>query len=321
MTRGGLYIRLNRFYSALILIILIVNFASRYIIFISILLILLPLLILTERKISTAIHSLMQSSSYFTNTPNWIWIYAIILISASIIGFIILHKLKGALDMTFPVRYLFSLILSTLIFLICAALKCIVLLSGLISVKMMKRGFFGIMQRLFIIIRAIALIPLWMPYFAMCLIPDQPVAPINSTVNASEFSVAPMNQTMIFGIHEIMSCQKNFPTLAYLLAKSFLQLWLLFDFAFSIDDYAKNKRAFLRSITDEKEIAYDCVICTCPPEEPVALKCNHIFCKKCIARWMAENSTCPICRTPTIELKLIEFYDGKMPMSVIFLGF
>jgi hypothetical protein len=44
-------------------------------------------------------------------------------------------------------------------------------------------------------------------------------------------------------------------------------------------------------------ITEDCSICfTELNENPVKLKCNHIFHKDCISQWVKSSATCPICR-------------------------
>ena len=39
-----------------------------------------------------------------------------------------------------------------------------------------------------------------------------------------------------------------------------------------------------------------CLICTRDGKPMYKLKCNHVFCKSCIRRWLTENPTCPVCR-------------------------
>lgn len=42
----------------------------------------------------------------------------------------------------------------------------------------------------------------------------------------------------------------------------------------------------------------NCAICMENKKMNVKLKCNHIFCKTCIKKWLTEKSnTCPNCRT------------------------
>lgn len=42
----------------------------------------------------------------------------------------------------------------------------------------------------------------------------------------------------------------------------------------------------------------NCAICLENKKSNIKLKCNHIFCKGCIKKWLTEKSnTCPNCRT------------------------
>ncbi|KAF9692423.1 hypothetical protein EKO04_009658 [Ascochyta lentis] len=56
----------------------------------------------------------------------------------------------------------------------------------------------------------------------------------------------------------------------------------------------------------------DCLICTqqfCDSdgcdneahEEPVCLPCGHFFGSKCVATWLAEKNSCPMCRAQISE--------------------
>lgn len=47
-----------------------------------------------------------------------------------------------------------------------------------------------------------------------------------------------------------------------------------------------------------------CAICLTSPDEPIALRCQHEFCRNCIQHWYRPgasaraNKTCPVCRAP-----------------------
>ena len=102
--------------------------------------------------------------------------------------------------------------------------------------------------------------------------------------------------------------------------KGVLFLWLLWDFGFSIRDYSLNEKEILNPVTDIKDDT-PCVICFQLPNNPVALKCNHCFCRQCVSRWLKENNTCPICRRIAVEHKDIDFSDGYMPEFILFSPF
>ncbi|CAM9611054.1 unnamed protein product [Pylaiella littoralis] len=40
----------------------------------------------------------------------------------------------------------------------------------------------------------------------------------------------------------------------------------------------------------------DCSICYDRMERPLILPCNHIFCGECVAEWLEQERTCPLCR-------------------------
>lgn len=40
----------------------------------------------------------------------------------------------------------------------------------------------------------------------------------------------------------------------------------------------------------------DCPICLNDIKDIFTLKCNHVFCKECINKWLKVSSICPLCR-------------------------
>ncbi|CAM9343245.1 unnamed protein product [Ectocarpus sp. 12 AP-2014] len=65
----------------------------------------------------------------------------------------------------------------------------------------------------------------------------------------------------------------------------------------------------------------ECPICQCllPGEERGILRCNHVFCFKCIHKWTKTESACPVCRvkvrsiTKTLSLREIEQFNVRTP--------
>uniref|UniRef100_H2QAB6 Ring finger protein 151 n=2 Tax=Pan troglodytes TaxID=9598 RepID=H2QAB6_PANTR len=48
-----------------------------------------------------------------------------------------------------------------------------------------------------------------------------------------------------------------------------------------------------------------CSVCHGVLKRPARLPCSHIFCKKCILRWLARQKTCPCCRKEVKRKKIV----------------
>lgn len=60
----------------------------------------------------------------------------------------------------------------------------------------------------------------------------------------------------------------------------------------------------LDDVTTSEE-TYDtneCPICIGPQENKLRIACGHVFCTICIDEWLKQNNTCPVCRTPLVQL-------------------
>ena len=47
---------------------------------------------------------------------------------------------------------------------------------------------------------------------------------------------------------------------------------------------------------DLQQINTSCPICLDTFKNPHSIGCSHIFCKKCINKWLDEKDSCPVCR-------------------------
>lgn len=47
----------------------------------------------------------------------------------------------------------------------------------------------------------------------------------------------------------------------------------------------------------------ECIVCfnDVPNDKAVRTVCSHVFCKKCLNKWLRHNHTCPLCRTELRE--------------------
>lgn len=246
-----------------------------------------------ENKLKVIMKKMESSSSYFNRTPIEMIPYGITaIIESGIIGYIIIKK-NWVLE-NFIKTYLYELILSLTLFLFGTGIKCMLLGTGTIGYKSTRRGFFGIYQRLFILIRNYFVMPKWIEYFS-----DQ------------EYPCLSMYFT---------SRKKSIYLLCYFVLKCFVQLWLLWDIGYTLKNYSVNAKSAFLPVNELKKEEL-CVICQDFPNEPIKLACEHIFCYKCIYRWTREHNTCPICRKEITKMNDIEFADGYMPNSVLFFPF
>lgn len=244
-----------------------------------------------EYALSDVMAQMAVSSSYFNRTPWRLVPGGLIMLSAAVFGVYVCPHLMPTTG--FISYYLFSLFESLVIFMFSTAIKTLLLGTGLINFKVTRRGFFGVFQRLFLFLRNIAITPIWIKFF--CGVTDV------------------MELWRDFGNHGLS-------VIAYLLLKALIQLWLLWDLGFSLSDFMQNRSRMLRQVKSE-EVTCDCVICQDKPYEPVAMPCGHTFCYSCAYRWLAANTTCPVCRQPVCETKKIEFADGAMPLASLFSAF
>lgn len=49
-----------------------------------------------------------------------------------------------------------------------------------------------------------------------------------------------------------------------------------------------------------------CAICMGDFESAVQGACRHVFCRECIARWLADHNSCPLCRAPLVLEELAQ---------------
>ncbi len=54
-------------------------------------------------------------------------------------------------------------------------------------------------------------------------------------------------------------------------------------------------------IEDKPAAECECPICQETTQNTKTTSCQHTFCASCLDKWLAENNTCPMCRTQIRE--------------------
>jgi len=252
----------------------------------------LPFLLYAEHQLTDIMAQITTSSAYHGTCPYGLLFWSPIYLVVGLVG---LYALTFDLnpDNTFPGTYCFCLLGSVSLFLLADAVKSFLLGFGIISFKLIRRGFFGVFVRLFIVIRNMVIMPWWVAHLGGI---DKPTFMVVISEPGTLFS------------------------LAYVTCKCFLQLWLLFDFGSAFADYRANGKSAFQAARPE-EVDGDCIVCMDKPVEPVKLQCGHIFCYRCAFKWLSERTTCPLCIAPLAEKRAIEFSDGRLSMPVLFFAF
>jgi hypothetical protein len=186
--------------------------------------------------------------------------------------------------------YLFGVLESALIFLCAAGAKAMLLGSRIVSYRLARRGFFGLLERVAVAVRNAAVTAPWVAYF-----------------------LAESRGSLLGAL----TGPQNFFSLAYLLVKCFLQLWLLFDFGSAITAYHGNAEPTCVSVPAQEEMP-DCIVCLDKPSDPVRFDCGHIFCRECAMEWLAQSRVCPLCRRPVVEAQEMDFEDGALSIGLFF---
>lgn len=259
-----------------------------------VLLTLIPILMFVEHKLGHVLRMMTYSSSYFNTRPTFLISYSSVLIPFAYFGYLIYRSEVFTYDPSSVSIYLHALTESTLVFMVTTILKCFLLGIGVIDIKMARKGFLGLFERFFIIIRNIIVAPQWISYFS------------GGCGSVSYLSY--------------IICTKSLSCFFYILIKWIFFIWLICEFIFTLNDYSANSKASLRNV-DPKIVVDECVFCYSTPVEPVALRCGHIFCYECITRWIRDYPTCPVCRAQIIDARFIEFADGGLLLTVLFGAF
>ncbi|XP_037726597.1 E3 ubiquitin-protein ligase RNF125-like [Drosophila subpulchrella] len=64
----------------------------------------------------------------------------------------------------------------------------------------------------------------------------------------------------------------------------------------AIIDLTEEVVPITRQLVDENMDPYECPVCFDSPNEPVATRCGHVFCKECLISALEPSKLCPKCR-------------------------
>ncbi|CAI4225584.1 unnamed protein product [Auanema sp. JU1783] len=74
----------------------------------------------------------------------------------------------------------------------------------------------------------------------------------------------------------------------------------------------------IQPTAEEIEKAELCPICCDQFRKPQKLKCNHVFCTKCIDSWFEKTRTCPVCRIYSPLTNSTKYSDGTTSKIIEF---
>ena len=209
----------------------------------------------------------------------------------SIINFLMLinyFNFNALNSFNFISTYLKSLLVSMFLFSLFLSFKYFMIGSKFISVLNIKRGIFAIFHRIIVIIRAIIVTKYWLYFF--------------EDSNNIKFI-------------DIWNEKESLITKIYLVAKLIFLLQMIWDFDGARKAFLNSYSLLYSSISD---LNTKCMICNKKSKNQIKLKCNHIFCLKCINEHLNESSFCPICLQEPISNLHYAVFDGYVSFSAIF---
>lgn len=240
-----------------------------------------------EIKISKPINDVINTSIYFESKPKLFFVWGILALFLFIL-FIIVYNIFSIPGEPFLDYYTKSLLLSSCVFMLSGFLSVFLILSSIVDTDLIRRGFFAIFQRWFILSRCVIVTPLW-----------------------RDFMIE--EQFRLLSIY------------VYIAIKIALLLMVLQDIFSKWHIFIVNKKKLFTPAPEEsltKDLS--CPFCLCYPIEPIILPCNHISCYACINQWAkarSRNLFCPVCRQSIECPTQMEMNDGYFPIMMLFVTF
>ena len=237
---------------------------------------------LIENDISHQIWLIYYTSELYNKNPRTFLLRCIPTGALTIIFCYTLKNYQYLKYRSFLDYYLISILVSEIILLPSSFLRAFLVGSSLISADLIRRGFFAIFQRAFLLLRIIVLSFLWIDFLK---------------INHCNF-------ISLFG---------------YVLIKIGFFFMIFSDILHSVRFFNENKtRLFKRGSQGASNS--ECPICQQTPIEPIILKCNHLCCYQCIYQWTSRKPICPLCRDPIVPPYFIEMSDSHVPFSIFLIS-
>lgn len=233
---------------------------------------------LNQRSISGILDLYIHESTYTYQKPKRLLLKCILSLVDSIVAFI-MHK--NIQMQTFVHAYVSSILMSTAVFSFSIALTCFVIKIGLVRANSIRRGIFGVAQRITILIRTILVFLIWREFFK---------------------TIYPNNVWTLrtYGILKFALC-------IYLIYESWLTLHV----------FRLNGSRRLEDIQTNSPPGM-CAVCYNDILEPKVLPCKHVFCYSCLMKCAEKTKAiCPYCRTPFTIPKKIEMSNGRIPLFIL----
>lgn len=242
---------------------------------------------IVEKKISKPINDIINTSIYFESKPKLFSVWGIFALFLFFI-FLVAYKVFSIPGEPFLDYYTKSLFLSSCVFMLSEFLSVLLILTSLVDTNLIRRGFFAIFQRWFILSRCVVVTPLWRDFMIK-------------------------EQFRLLSIY------------IYIAIKVALLLMVLQDIIVKWQIFIVNKKKLFTPAPKES-LASDesCPFCLCYPIEPIILPCSHISCYACINQWAkakSRNLFCPVCRHPIECPTQVEMNDGYLPITMLFVSF
>lgn len=238
-----------------------------------------------EKKITDPIDDIISTSKYLNCKPKCLIFWGFNALGLSII-FLAVYTVFSFPGHPYLYLYIKSVALSGSIFFFSGFSRSFLVITSLVTTKMIRKGFFAIFQTICVLIRCLLITYIWCHYMIK-----------------QNFHFLPI---LVYLAIKLGSC--------YMILKQIYKNFQL---------YKTNASLLFTPAPSNMNIQY-CPICMESAIEPIILSCNHCSCYECIHNWAKARRNhvfCPICRKSFDPPVHIEMENGYIPVSFFFIAF